>query len=338
MVSIITPAFNSEKYIEEAYQSVIRQTNNAWEWIIVDDGSTDNTIDIIKGYAERHPNIYYYQRSSLPKGATTCRNIGIKKSKGSYFIFFDTDDILASFCIEQRMGEMINNPEADFIIFQMIVFNEKVDDLMVILNVPDGRDDLDRAIRMTPVMGGSSSIWKAESIKSIGLWDENLLMNQDIELYIRAMASGMKFLLRLDMPPDLFYRNNPQSISREKKRSYEKQMSRAYYFNKVAAHLEYNNLTEKYSASVKWLFLKMLFDFIYDKEFAVAKHLYENNRGIVQKLPLYYRFFIKLLLRSKYLGSLQVAFIRKLNGMFLSLKNKDYLTYSTIKYTQELRR
>lgn len=318
MISLITPSFNSADYIEETYQSVIKQTYSDWEWIIVDDGSTDNTLEILKKYAASDNRIHFYKRDRLPKGATTCRNMAIEKSKGDHLLFLDTDDILASFCLEQRVAAMKENPVYDFIVFQMMIFHQKIDDTRLLWNMPDGRDDLERAIRLNPVMAGSSTVWKKESFIRIGMWDEKILINQDIELHIRSLAYRLKYLLKLDLPPDLFVRNNAQSISRARKKPVEKQQSRVYFFGKIREHLEKNNLVEKHRSALNWLLMKLFFDISYDKEVAVAKKLYDDNKEFISKLPFKYRFISRILLlagkQSKTIISLIRTFNRKVQG------------------------
>jgi len=98
MVSIIVPVYNSEKYIERCIVSVMKQTNPNWELIIVDDGSTDKSADIIDRIARNEKKIrYYYQNNS---GAGMARNLGITKATGDYIAFLDSDDYLSKDYIE----------------------------------------------------------------------------------------------------------------------------------------------------------------------------------------------------------------------------------------------
>lgn len=92
LVSIIMPAYNAEKYIEEAIQSVLKQTYTNWELVIVNDCSTDKTEQIIKKYQEQDQRIKLY---SLPKnqGVANARNAAIENAFGRYIAFLDSDDI-----------------------------------------------------------------------------------------------------------------------------------------------------------------------------------------------------------------------------------------------------
>lgn len=92
LVSIVMPAYNAEKYIEESIKSVLYQTYSNWELIIVNDCSLDNTYEIAKKYQEKDSRIKLY---SLFKnqGVANARNIAINNAKGKYIAFLDSDDI-----------------------------------------------------------------------------------------------------------------------------------------------------------------------------------------------------------------------------------------------------
>lgn len=332
MVSLITPSFNSAAYVEATYHSILRQTNPNWEWIIVDDGSSDHTLDLLGQYAASDSRIRFYKRANLPKGATTCRNEAVAVSRGEYLIFLDTDDILASFCIEQRLQGIIHNPEADFVVFQMLHFQERTDDLRLLWNMADSRDDLERAIRLNPVMAGSSTIWKKSSFIEIGLWDPKILINQDIELHIRAICKGCAYKLLLDLPPDLYVRNVPTSISRAKKKSQEKQRSRVYYYQQIADHIDQSGQTERYRAALNWLLLKLYFDLIFDREPEIAEQLWQNQPGITARLSGAYQWLHRLIRGSGNYGYFWVAMIRFLNRSFQKLNGNSGNTFAQHNY------
>ena len=89
-VSIIMPTYNSSRWISDSIQSVLDQYYEQWELLIVDDGSTDNTKNIVKDFLNDKRIKYYYQENY---GPATARNIGISKASGKYLAFLDSDDI-----------------------------------------------------------------------------------------------------------------------------------------------------------------------------------------------------------------------------------------------------
>ena len=106
IVSIITPIYNSEKYIFETYTSICNQTIIDWEWILVDDNSFDNTIEIIKGFAINDDRVKIYKNSGA-KGPGNCRNIGIFNAKGRYLTFIDSDDYWFPNFLEKSISTII---------------------------------------------------------------------------------------------------------------------------------------------------------------------------------------------------------------------------------------
>jgi len=92
-VSIITPLYNSEKFITETINSVINQTYNKWELLVIDDCSRDHSADIVKEFSERDERIKYF-KTDFPSGSPTIpRNLGIKLATGRYIAFLDSDDL-----------------------------------------------------------------------------------------------------------------------------------------------------------------------------------------------------------------------------------------------------
>ncbi|MCD8503278.1 MAG: glycosyltransferase [Bacillaceae bacterium] len=91
LVSIITPAFNSARFIAEAIESVIAQTYSNWEMIIVDDCSTDQTVETVKKYVEKDSRIKLVQLANN-SGPAVARNTAMKQAKGQYLAFLDSDD------------------------------------------------------------------------------------------------------------------------------------------------------------------------------------------------------------------------------------------------------
>ncbi|WP_436629415.1 glycosyltransferase family 2 protein [Latilactobacillus sakei] len=96
-LSIILPVYNVELYVKECLESILNQTFSDFELIIIDDGSSDDTVEIIKSFKDKRIH-YFYQMNS---GISAARNNGIKHAKGKYIVFIDSDDIINSNLIEE---------------------------------------------------------------------------------------------------------------------------------------------------------------------------------------------------------------------------------------------
>lgn len=109
-VSVIIPTYNRDKYISIAIDSVLNQSYQNFEIIIVDDGSTDTTKEIIAGYIREYGNKirYFFQDNKGPGGA---KNLGIRESKGKYITFLDSDDKLLKESLEERVAFLEQNPD-----------------------------------------------------------------------------------------------------------------------------------------------------------------------------------------------------------------------------------
>lgn len=99
MLTILTPTYNRGYIIKKAYDSLVEQTNINFEWLVIDDGSTDNTESIFKKFInEKKINIRYFKKEN--GGKHTAINYGVKKAKGNYIIILDSDDFLTSDAVE----------------------------------------------------------------------------------------------------------------------------------------------------------------------------------------------------------------------------------------------
>ncbi|MFY0599376.1 MAG: glycosyltransferase [Cyclobacteriaceae bacterium] len=120
LISVIIPVFNRETLIREAIESVLSQSYTNWECIVVDDGSTDGTKEVVKGLVKSSDKISFFERIREPKGAPTCRNIGIEHAKGNYLQFLDSDDVLLTDKLKNQV-EILKKADADLgLIFNVI--------------------------------------------------------------------------------------------------------------------------------------------------------------------------------------------------------------------------
>ena len=108
LVSVITPAFNSGRFIAETINSVLSQTYQNWELIIVDDGSTDETVRIVKSFQEKDNRIKLFENESN-KGSAFSRNLALRNAKGKWIAFLDSDDIWHPEKLEKQIKFMTEN-------------------------------------------------------------------------------------------------------------------------------------------------------------------------------------------------------------------------------------
>jgi len=257
IVSIITPSYNRADIIHETAHSIFNQAYPNWEWVIVDDGSTDNSWDLLQTYAAADDRVKIFKRNREPKGACTCRNIAIENSTGDYLIFLDSDDLLASFCLQQRVDAILENPACDFVIFPMLLFKQKPEDLKLLWNIDSPKDDLERILLGDPVCQGTGTLWKKTSFVAVGMWSEQLMLWQDIELHLRSMLRGMKYVKRLDLKPDVFLRISDVSLSRTGFHSLPKFTSRLKVLQETGETIRQNNKLLQYKNGLRAMFAEI---------------------------------------------------------------------------------
>lgn len=105
LVSVIIPAYNAERWIEEAIASVLGQTITDLEVLVVDDGSNDNTSNLAKGFSDQRVKVL----NKANGGVSTARNAGIEAAKGTYLAFLDADDLMTPESLKQKVGSLESN-------------------------------------------------------------------------------------------------------------------------------------------------------------------------------------------------------------------------------------
>lgn len=108
LVSIITPNFNCGKFVAETIECVLQQTYQEWEMIIVDDCSTDESVDVIRGYAERDSRIRLLVNEQN-SGAALSRNRALREARGRWVAFLDSDDLWMPEKLERQLDFMVDN-------------------------------------------------------------------------------------------------------------------------------------------------------------------------------------------------------------------------------------
>ncbi|MBF0695065.1 MAG: glycosyltransferase family 2 protein [Flavobacterium sp.] len=189
LISIIIPTYNRAQFIAETLTSVKNQTYQNWECIVVDDGSTDNTIEIIQQFTASDNRFNLYLRpTNRPKGANACRNYGFEVSSGLYINWFDSDDIMAPTFIDEKHKAISQNRTLDGIISKRAFFK----------NTPDEVYAYERRTEITPDVINDflqlkvswylqDVMWTRQFLEGKLLFDEVLLAGQDREFFVRML-------------------------------------------------------------------------------------------------------------------------------------------------------
>lgn len=197
LVSVIMTAYNTEEYIDEAIQSILNQTYTNYEFIIIDDGSTDHTLDIIMKYAKKDDRIIVITRKNI--GLAQSLNDGVRIARGEYIARMDSDDVCALERFEKQVNYLNEHPDI-FMLgsnYYIIYGNEiseacrkkyagsqkrgqvQIDDSNVFLSVSESQKFMHASVML-----------RKEFYEIAGLYED--YMSEDIEITFRAAAKGLR--------------------------------------------------------------------------------------------------------------------------------------------------
>lgn len=168
-VSVIMPAYNREKYIKEAIESVLNQTFQDFELIIIDDGSTDNTVNIIKEFSDKRIILFQHETN---KGVAAARNTGYLAAKGKYIVIADSDDINLPTKLEEQVNFLDNNPEFDIVGCQYQHFDSNTGKLIRIEEFLENSKEI-KASYLLRNFQAPASMFRREKIQNEGYFLHN---------------------------------------------------------------------------------------------------------------------------------------------------------------------
>lgn len=202
-VTVITPSFNQGQYLEETILSVLDQTYKNIEYIVIDGGSNDSSVDIIRKYESR----IHFWISESDKGQADAINKGFTKSTGEFLCWINSDDILYPDFIEKRIFEFESNPNADLIYGDV---EQGVDPSQKVLR-KGWQTNFDTILNTGFVpIPQQSAIWKRNILNKVGFLDNKLHVLLDFDYFFRiSNKAHIKYI-----PGTVaFFRNHPDSKS-----------------------------------------------------------------------------------------------------------------------------
>ena len=206
LVSIIIPHYNRAKLLAETIDSVRRQSHADWEVIVVDDGSDDQEWLAIQLFADERIRII--KRTDGLKGPSRCRNLGVAGALGDYIMFLDSDDLLAPWCLSERLQYAEELLGHDLLVFPVMLFEQTPGDLPVCWNRLEGDHDLERFLRSDPPWHTSSPLWCRDAFNRVGGFNEAVMYGDDADLHVRALLTGLNYVKCPQSLPDVFIRRS----------------------------------------------------------------------------------------------------------------------------------
>ncbi|MCP2727283.1 glycosyltransferase family 2 protein [Limnofasciculus baicalensis] len=199
-VSVIIPVYNGERYLSDAIESVLFQSYEPLEIIVVDDGSTDKTAQIKRRFGDKI--CYLYQDNSGPSRA---RNTGIKIAKGEIITFLDADDLWSQNKLQLQVGYLGENPSLEVVIgstqFMELTLG---DEGQKFVEIGEPRIFLNLG----------SAIFRKSVFDRVGLFDTTLRYSEDVDWFNRARESTISILKHQELV--LIYRQHEQNMTKNK--------------------------------------------------------------------------------------------------------------------------
>lgn len=220
LVSIITPCYNSSKYIEETIQSVLNQSYSNWEWWIVDDGSKDHSVEIIQKFKDPRIHLIALEKNV---GAAEARNIGIRNANGRFITFIDSDDVWLEHFLNTSVSFLVQNNEE----LVYASYKRHDEDLKPLLDDFVAEDNIDyKRILFNCPIPMLTSMYDSKRIGKIEIPEVD--MREDYAMWIEILKKIPK--ARAIQTPLAIYRIRETSYSRNKIKILTKQFSVYYQY------------------------------------------------------------------------------------------------------------
>lgn len=192
-VSIVTPTYNSSKFIKRTILSVLNQTYTDWEYLIIDDCSTDNTIKIITEYAEQDPRIKILKTSENSGGPALPKNIGIENAKGEYVAFLDHDDEWLPKKLEEQL-KLFNGGGNKLGLVSCFINIRDSNRNLILKHKKNYKGDVIKNLAINNfILTCSCVMTKTTILKEVGLFNTEFKRADDVDMWLKISETGYQF-------------------------------------------------------------------------------------------------------------------------------------------------
>ena len=212
LISIIIPTYNRAHLIGETLDSILAQTYSNWECIVVDDGSTDTTAEVMREYVKKDSRFQYHQRAENKlKGPNSCRNYGFELSKGEYVKWFDSDDVMLPTLLEKQILPFVDNVEMSVCKLSYFDFEKRIS---IRENMIFSNNLIEDYLIGNVTFYISGPLWKRSFLeKQNQLFDESLTNLDDWDFNLRMLYQKPNITYSNEVL--ILYRVHGDSLSQE---------------------------------------------------------------------------------------------------------------------------
>jgi GT2 family glycosyltransferase/glycosyltransferase involved in cell wall biosynthesis len=186
--TVVVPTYNQEQYLGQALDSIIKQTVPFWEAVIINDGSTDNTADVMEYYANRDSRFRIYHKEN--GGVATALNEGIKHAKGEWICWLSSDDLFEPNKLEIHFNAIKEHPDIKFFHSHWYLLLEETKQKIapgLWLSIPPTEFQVTRFFWANYIHGNAIAVHKSV-FDNVGLFDETLRQGQDFDMWLRISS------------------------------------------------------------------------------------------------------------------------------------------------------
>lgn len=210
-ITVYIPTHNYGRYIRKSIDSVLKQTTEDWELIIINDGSTDNTSDILKGYLN-HPKIRIVEQ--VNKGLSVTNNIALRLSNAKYFMRLDADDYLDENALLVMSNILDTKPEVGLVYPDYYVIDEE-DEILEAVR----REKIGNEVQLLDLPAhGACTMLRKECLLELGGYAEEFDCQDGYELWLKFLRSFKPYNVNI---PLFYYRQHSESLTKDQKKILE---------------------------------------------------------------------------------------------------------------------
>jgi glycosyltransferase involved in cell wall biosynthesis len=196
LVSIVIPTFNRANLIQETLESIANQTYSNWECLVIDDGSTDNTDDVLNNIIKTDSRFKYIKRhNNKIKGVSSCRNIGFENACGEFINFIDSDDLITSNHIEFHLKNF-SKIDIDCSVSNAKIFIDNKENIKSFWSKNIDADDIVLEMIKNDVMWAMGSVfWRKSIFKNSKPFQEDLICSEDWAMHLIQVINNLKYII-----------------------------------------------------------------------------------------------------------------------------------------------
>lgn len=276
-VSIVLPVLNSELTIVSCVTSIINQTFENFELIVIDNGSTDKTLQLISDFNDDRITII----SQPVKGITHALNLGLLHAKGEYIVRMDSDDIMVLDRLEIQINEFYNDTTLDFLASDCFLCDDEMN-IVGEIHKPNSNFSI-IALFYSPFIH-PTWMFRKSILSKIGIYNNNLFVSQDYDFVVRLIINGFK--AKNISKKLIYYRQSSNGLS------IKKHFYQLYFSNLISYNfLLWRIFNKKYNPNFNVIYKeRKFFNFLVSEKIKALNLIKGNNYKF--KIISYFKLFL----------------------------------------------